>query len=189
AGEHSVVRWTAPAAGTYDVAALFTGDDLTSTDVHVWHNGVSIFDGTVNGFRSGPYFETAVTVAAGDTIDFRVGPNGNFFSDSTGLDAVITPDSGPPQANTIGGTAPASHNVIAFNGGSGVRVVGGSAAILGNAIAGNGGLGIDLVGGTEDASGVTANDPDGTSTGPNGLQNYPVLTGAVVGDGTDVTGT
>jgi hypothetical protein len=76
AGEHSVVRWTAPAAGTYDVAALFTGDDSTSTDVHVWHNGGSLFDGTVDRFRAGPYFETDVTVGAGDTIDFRVGPRG-----------------------------------------------------------------------------------------------------------------
>jgi hypothetical protein len=189
AGEHSVVRWTAPASGDYAVAALFTGDDATSTDVHVWHNGGSIFDGLVNGFRSGPYFETTETVAAGDTIDFRVGPNGNYFSDSTGLDAVVTPLAGPPTDNTIGGPPSAARNVISSNAGAGVRVAAGTAAVVGNAISGNGGLGIDLVGGTEDANGVTANDPDGTGAGPNGLQNFPVLTGAITGDGTQVTGT
>ncbi len=50
------------------------------------------------------------------------------------------------------------------------------ARISGNAIYANGGIGINLVGGTEDAQGVTANDPGDGDTGPNYLQNYPVIT-------------
>ena len=50
------------------------------------------------------------------------------------------------------------------------------ARISGNAIYANGGIGINLVGGTEDAQGVTANDPGDGDTGPNNLQNYPVIT-------------
>src|SRR5439155_16158389 len=42
----------------------------------------------------------------------------------------------------------------------------------------NGYLGINLVGGSETCSGVTANDTQDADPGPNGLQNYPVLTSA-----------
>ncbi len=78
---------------------------------------------------------------------------------------------------TIGGLG--AGNVIAYNG-VGVQVS--DADITGvvmrdNQIFGNTALGIDLVGGTEDADGVTENDAgDGDAdTGPNNLQNYPVL--------------
>ncbi len=52
--------------------------------------------------------------------------------------------------------------------------------IQGNSIASNTDLGIDL-----GANGVTANDADDADTGPNNLQNYPVISAAE----TDVTGT
>lgn len=53
--------------------------------------------------------------------------------------------------------------------------------ISSNVIANNGGLGIDLGG-----DGVNAADPLDADLGPNGGQNYPVLT-AAFGNGTDVT--
>jgi len=82
--------------------------------------------------------------------------------------------------NTIGGTDPGAGNDIYFNNGAGVTVGGGDTdtsagnAILGNAIYGNGALGIDLGG-----DGPTPNQPSNPADGPNGLQNYPVLSGAV----------
>jgi titin len=78
--------------------------------------------------------------------------------------------------NTIGGTAAGARNTIAFNGGVGVILSGTAAtgnAILGNSIGNNGGLGIDL-----DSNGVTANDVGDADTGPNNLQNFPVVTSA-----------
>jgi hypothetical protein len=67
-----------------------------------------------------------------------------------------------------------------------VRIRGGSTndAILGNAIFSNGGLGIDL-----GAYGVNENVPCDAGSGDNMLQNYPVLSQAVTGNGTGVRGT
>ncbi|HUP81562.1 MAG TPA: putative Ig domain-containing protein, partial [Pirellula sp.] len=90
--ERSVVRWTAPSAGSIEIAAVFAPlDPNATTDVHVLHNGRSIFDGVVN--RSGTQAElspTSNSVAAGDTIDFVVGTGtGGFASDNTSLSATV----------------------------------------------------------------------------------------------------
>jgi CSLREA domain-containing protein len=92
------------------------------------------------------------------------------------------------------GNDEAGANLIAFNGTDGVQVQGGLNStfavgnrILSNSIFSNGGpaegsLGIDLDGGigpsNPDADGVTTNDSGDTDTGPNTLQNFPVLTSA-----------
>ena len=93
-GEFSVIRWTAPTTATVSIAGSFTGTDCcaTTTDVHVLRNGVSLFDNSVNGFGATVSFSATVSIQAGDTIDFIVGfgSDGNFFNDSTGLDAVIS---------------------------------------------------------------------------------------------------
>ena len=48
-GEYSVVRWTAPEAGTVEISTRFTGlAERATTDVHVLHNGRALFDGLVN---------------------------------------------------------------------------------------------------------------------------------------------
>ena len=71
----------------------------------------------------------------------------------------------------VGGTNAGEGNTIANNR-TGVAVVGASAAtILGNSIIGNQALGIDL-----DDDLVTANDAGDADSGPNALQNYPLLT-------------
>jgi hypothetical protein len=90
-------------------------------------------------------------------------------------------------ANVVGGTEAGAANTIAFNGGAGVDVRGSSAVgnvIRGNAIRSNAGLGIDLGG-----DGVSANDPRDADSGPNQLQNYPVLALAIAVGVTRVTGT
>jgi CSLREA domain-containing protein len=86
-----------------------------------------------------------------------------------------------------------SNNVIAFNGTFGVALfipagrdpvsISGN-RILTNSIFQNGGLGIDLKN-----DGVTANDARDPDTGPNTLQNFPVLTSAVTSStGTTIKG-
>jgi CSLREA domain-containing protein len=81
-------------------------------------------------------------------------------------------------AHTIGGTTRDAANVIAFNGQHGGVLVGDSFApeavsILGNSIYNNDGLGIDL-----GDDGLTPNDLSDADTGPNNLQNFPVLDSA-----------
>jgi hypothetical protein len=79
--------------------------------------------------------------------------------------------------NSVGGTNPGEGNVIAFNTYAGVAVTdppSNGNSILGNSIFGNGGLGIGF--GTDVfALRVTPNDPLDADTGPNNLQNFPVI--------------
>ena len=97
-GEYGVVRWTAPADATCQVSAIFrdSTEAKTTTDVHVFHNGKSLFAGFINvnnGGDQADYRET-VTVKKGDTLDFAVGQgNGNYGGDTTALDIIIKTDS------------------------------------------------------------------------------------------------
>ncbi len=79
-------------------------------------------------------------------------------------------------------------NIIAGNGGDGVRVTGENGkgnTIQGNSIVANGLLGIDLGG-----DGVTANDADDADLGPNNFQNSPFVTRVVRADGSrEILGT
>ncbi len=78
--------------------------------------------------------------------------------------------------NQIGGSTSLG-NTIAFNGKAGVTVLGTGArnAIQGNTLFDNVKLGIDL-----NSDGVTANDAGDADTGPNKLQNFPMITTAVL---------
>ncbi len=81
---------------------------------------------------------------------------------------------------------PEMSNVIAFNQRNGIAVLEScSGFINANSIFSNGGLGIDL-----GPAGVTANDPFDIDTGPNGLQNFPILRSVTMKRGvTTVRGT
>ncbi len=90
--------------------------------------------------------------------------------------------------NRVGGTSPGQGNTIAFNSRNGVFVSFSAAtgnSIRGNSIFSNAALGIDLGG-----NGVTPNDPGDGDTGPNNLQNFPVIS-SVSSNGaqTTITGT
>ena len=102
--------------------------------------------------------------------------------------------------NSIGGLAPGAGNLIAFNQLEGVIVydyepsaASISNAILSNVIHSNGGPGIDLAPQAEIDSDafpiITPNDPGDADTGPNHLQNFPVLSSAIVaGNQLTITG-
>jgi hypothetical protein len=104
-GQYSMVRFMAPAAGNYSVSARFAGVHfgLSTTDVHVLHDGTSLFDADIDGYGGDPAFHNVqgtnpnaeylgeVTMKAGDTITFAVGygKNKTNFGDTTGLFARV----------------------------------------------------------------------------------------------------
>lgn len=139
--------------------------------------GVSIhsFDGDGVVLSGGGFNQLECNSIGSDTAGTTTLGNG-------GSGVVIEVGSG---GNTIGGVgAPTDGcygpcNVIAFNGGNGVTLAptaGSGNAVRGNSIYRNGDLGIDLA-----ADGFTDNDEDDIDTGPNGLQNWPLLTGVMPG--------
>ena len=88
----------------------------------------------------------------------------------------------------VGGTGAGQGNVIAFSALDGVFVAGDGAtknSVVFNSIHSNGDLGIDLGSG-----GVSANNAGDADSGPNGLQNFPVITSAKTENGqTQIAGT
>jgi len=126
----------------------------------------------------------------GPGIDIRNGASGtiikNNISEFNKGDGIWIDDG---TGTVIGGTDADEGNAIAFNDGCGVRVTGAGAVgntLHGNIINENGQLGIDLGG-----DGVTPNDnvPFDPDSGPNSLQNYPVITSATsVGGFTTIKG-
>jgi hypothetical protein len=112
---------------------------------------------------------------------------GNFIgTDITGTGPLPNGNSGVRivnSGNAVGGIETGAGNRIAYNYGRGVQIDGGTGnAILGNSIFANDNptdsdtflyeVGIDL---NSEVAGVTPNDPGDTDGGPNGLQNFPVL--------------
>lgn len=92
-------------------------------------------------------------------------------------------------ANRIGGSGPGEGNIIANNDKWGIGLgenIGAPSnsgnAFLGNSIYGNGLLGIDL-----GLNGVTGNDDGDADSGPNNLQNFPVLDSIPTTTGTGTT--
>jgi hypothetical protein len=142
-----------------------------------------------------------------------VGADGSIPIGNLGQGIVlrdIPGDINPVQANSIGGTSPGTGNIIAHNGKAGIAIFGMPVAtngqpnddnsILGNSIFSNGTtsptteVGIDLVSTTTFPTddGPTPNQPGGSTSGPNLMQNFPVLTQAADdrnNAGTIVTGT
>src|SRR5262245_4739298 len=160
-------------------------------DLDIQSSSDSITGNLISGNSTGILIDHAGPPGPGPTIQ-----GNKIGTDITGTLAI--PNSGDgivisgSTSATIGGTNPSEGNTIAFNGGYGVFVnVGTGCSILGNSIFANGNLGINLNGAPDGFFGpVTANDAGDGDAGPNGLQNYPVITSAGTGAGnTTITGT
>jgi hypothetical protein len=88
----------------------------------------------------------------------------------------------------IGGTSPGEANRIAFNHGNGVLVRSNAVGVTisGNSIFAKDGLGVNLQPPGEPANTVTPNDNLDSDSGPNGLQNFPVITNTIYAGGLTV---
>jgi hypothetical protein len=170
------------------IAGNYIGTDITGQTALGNSVGVTILMGEFNCI--GAALPEARNLISGNTLDGVVlgggsyTPKGNVVqsnligTDVTGQNALGNGRFGIALAATadstfIGG-ATAQGNVIAYNGDNGVcGMLGIRNAILSNSIHTNGDIGIDL-----NQDGVTPNDPGDGDTGPNTLQNFPVLTSA-----------
>lgn len=95
----AIVSWLSAGAYSLDIAFQFTDLDANPNysdgiDWSIEKNsgaGASLASGTVgNGGDTGPLTVSHIAVAAGDRINFIVGPHGDFQGDSSRLRAVIT---------------------------------------------------------------------------------------------------
>ncbi|MEQ1857951.1 MAG: Ig-like domain-containing protein, partial [Longimicrobiales bacterium] len=97
ANQYSVLRWTAPAAGSYSVDVQFFAGSSGNTDAGVLVNGVALY--TVASTTTNPAYSSVRSLAAGDNVDFAVGVGGDgCSSDATPLNVTIT-QVGPPASN------------------------------------------------------------------------------------------
>jgi len=168
------------------VQGNFIGTDVSGTHRLGNDLGVFIFDasnntvgGTTPGARNlisgnqenGIFIRGLQSVATGNQLQ------GNFIGTQTdGTSPLGNSSHGiligtSASNNTIGAPAGGSGNTVAFNAGAGVSVESGTGnAILSNFIFSNAELGIDL-----GSDGVTPNDKGDGDSGPNNLQNFPLL--------------
>ena len=105
-GVWSVVRYTVPASGGYDVVASFRPIQrpVAAVNVQVVANGVSLFEQElIYGQSAAPAFMN-LGLQAGDVLDFVVGVTGGLEGDSTAFNATVMP-AGPacavPEVGTL----------------------------------------------------------------------------------------
>ena len=170
--------------GTFDLGNSNVGVDITETNSFS-SNTVGGTSPAARNLISGNGGEgvgiiTALGTGAGNNrvegnlIGTKKDATTALGNSRSGMDIRISPN------NTVSG------NTIAFNGGDGVTITLSSTGNLlaGNSIFSNVEQGIDL-----DGNGVTHNDSLDTDSGPNNLQNFPVLTSAKTSKkGTIITG-
>ncbi len=182
-------------AGGNTIQGNFIGPDSTGTNAPGNANDglyVTSDHNTIGGIIPGQ--GNLISANGGNGIHFATGGasdnvvRGNLIGVAgdgvsamgNGADGIFLSDQ--PFHNLIGGAGFGSANTIAFNGSNGVALASSAGlrnGISANSIFSNGGLGIDL-----GADGVTPNDGDDSDTGPNALQNFPVLQDAQSADGT-----
>jgi len=170
--------------------------------------GLTLFDSAQTNQIGGVIAGAGNVISANSSYGVFISDPGTMGNRIQGNDIGVAADGVTPMGNggqgvviqsgAVGNiigydlTGAGAGNIIAYSGAEGVIVYDTSTigdTIRGNAIFNNAKLGINLAGGTEDGFGVTANHV-GVASGPNDLQNYPVITAASVSGGaTAVTGT
>ena len=182
AGAGNVISGNAQHALTL-VGSTATGNQIQGNFIGTAANGTSPLANTGIGID--------IVTAPGNTVGGAgnarnvVANNNNGMQIRTGADNnvvrnnLIASNGGTgiriedASGNRIGGVNPGEGNTIQNNG-TGIVVFTATSArnsILGNSISGHTFLGIDI-----DSDGITANDPGDADVGPNGRQNFPVLT-------------
>lgn len=93
-GQCAVVRFTAPKTGKYTIYGSFYALDGngsgTNVTTHVFVSNSPYPAGSVNATtKIYQRFGHTFNLASGNSIDWAIGANGNYFFDTTGLHAVV----------------------------------------------------------------------------------------------------
>ncbi len=113
-GRKTIVRWKAPATGTYSLVGRFQNIDHSSSDAAIVRNGsTTLFSafvdapGTCHQTVTVKSYSLQVYLSKDDTLDFRLGwgSNNEYSYDGTGLAAKITRISACPIGQTDCGGA------------------------------------------------------------------------------------
>lgn len=132
----AVVRWTAPASGSFQLTGSLQRQNLGATaDLKIIKNAATAGESVVfSASNTATYqisYNVSVTVAAGDTLDFSVGDGGNGYN-SDGSSIVIN-ISQPPVAACLPAPANLQVNVPAENSPVDVQSVNTNASLVGDA--------------------------------------------------------
>jgi hypothetical protein len=106
---YSVIRWTAPIAGTFELSTTIAhvppgpGDGITA---YFYKNEDQLWTQALNG-SSGSYSNPSLTLTAGDHIDFVVDRGANDNNDQFNFNAVISVPEPAPAALLMSGAAAA----------------------------------------------------------------------------------
>jgi hypothetical protein len=181
---------TGAVANGNQVQGNFIGTNVSGTaalpnfdrGIHIQEATNSIVGGTVAGARniiSGNQGIGLVITGIFETISTNSLVQGNFIGTNAAGTAALGNSQGGviivTSNNTFGGSQAGAGNIVAFNGDFGLYIDGGTGnAVRTNSIFSNSALGLELPG-----TGVTPNDNLDSDSGPNNLQNYPVITAAV----------
>ena len=111
-GEISIVRWTAPAGGSYDFRVKFSPGDSAITEVFVWRGDKLLYRELS---RNDPleFKQEGIFLAAGEALDFAVGPSGNIHGGTTPTDISIVLRSCLPPGPSVARRSDADRVVLA----------------------------------------------------------------------------
>ena len=140
--------------------------------IGVGADGTTVIGNTDEGMDVG-------TGATNNLIGGLVAGAGNIIAGSVGNLGIAV-------QNTATGTSIVGNTIYGNDGGIRIQNTSTGTTVSRNSIYGNARLGINLAGGVE-TNDVTANDVGDADTGPNGLQNFPVLASAVTNGATQIT--
>ena len=99
-GQYADLVFTAPSTGTYSLSGSFIGSQVNiGTFVGVVANGSTVFNSTVTSEGQIVPFSDTVSLLAGNTVVFSVGPDGGL--QNTGLSLTISPGTATPEPSSI----------------------------------------------------------------------------------------
>ncbi len=178
-------------ADQVQILGNYMGTDVTGTKP-VLGSGIMIQGGHGATIKGNVIAATSTGIVVGGPAPIAAVIQGNFI----GTDETATIDLGKNAGSEgggiavfsdgvlIGGTGPGEGNVIAFNKGgyqSGVYVFASQVTIRGNRVFENAPIGIDLEDSNGNGNFITVNDANDVDDGPNGLQNFPIVTSVTPG--------